>query len=236
MTDQPVKSRKVRKPKKQKIKQGHKLVWLTLVILLVPCCIVGYVLVTSAKGQDRPVEGSRFSAQDLNPKIQESQLSAIQGELMTIPGVESATINLKSATLRVHLNMPDGATDEELTNAAEQAYAIVANYLPIETYFTNTAEGKNYDLQIDAYNYLVDEAHPAETWGFIQITKTGSGDKVVDNLTVARNPELSEQVRYREPEVPAVPETPAEGEILNPEAVDPNAIDPNTGLPYNQGQ
>lgn len=202
MAQEPVKSKKVRKPKKQKVRQGHKLVWLTLIIILVPCLIVGYVLLTSAKGTDKPVEGSRFSASDLNPKIQENQISAIQGELMNIPGIESATINLKSATLRVHLNMTDGMSDEELNNAAEQAYGIVAAYLPIETYFTNTADGKNYDLQIDAYNYLIDEAHPAEGQRFIQITKTSAGNKVTDNLTVARNPELSESVRYTPPAVP----------------------------------
>lgn len=196
MTAQPVKSQKVRKPKKQKVKQGHKLVWLTLIIILVPCLIVGYVLLTSAKGTDQPVEGSRFSSADLNPKIQDNQISAIQGELMNIPGIESATINLKSATLRVHLNMQDGVSDADLNNAAEQAYGIVAGYLPIETYFTNSADGKNYDLQIDAYNYLIDEAHPAEGQGFIQITKTSAGNKVVDNLTVARNQELADSVRY----------------------------------------
>lgn len=215
MADTPVKRKRVRKPRKQKVKQGHKLVWITLAIILIPLVIVGYVLLTSAQGSDQPVEGSRFSANDLNPKIEDSQIADIQGQLMTIPGVETATIDLKSATLRVHLNMQDGASDEELENGANQAWDIVNSILPIETYFTNTTDGKNYDLQIDSYNYLVDDAHPAEGWRFIKITKTGSGERTVDNMTQAKNPDLADQVRNRNVQVPqaaAPEETPAEGE------------------------
>lgn len=199
MTDTPVKSKKVRKPKKQKVKQGHKLVWLTLLIILIPCVIVGYVLLVSAQESDQPVEGSRFSSTDLNPKIQDSQISAIQGELMGISGVESATINLKSATLRIHLNMQDDASDAMLDSAVDQAYDIVNNYLPIDTYFTNTSDGKNYDLEIDAYNYLVDDTHPSDGWKFVKVTKTAGGTRTYDNLTTAKDPQLSEDVRYVAP-------------------------------------
>ena len=47
MPIEPVKVKKTRKPKKQKVKQGHKLVWLTLIIILIPVAIVGYVLMLS---------------------------------------------------------------------------------------------------------------------------------------------------------------------------------------------
>ena len=47
----------------------------------------------------------------------------------------------------------------------------MSNHLPIETYFTNTAEGKNYDLEIDSYNYLVDDTHPQEGWRFMNLLK-----------------------------------------------------------------
>ena len=40
--------------------QGHKLVWFTVIIIMIPVVIVGYVLLTSLGGQNRPVEGSRF--------------------------------------------------------------------------------------------------------------------------------------------------------------------------------
>lgn len=78
---------------------------------------------------------------------------------MNIEGVESATMDMKSATLRIHLNMQDGYDEDGLTNAAEAAYGIVNNVLPIDTYFTNSNDSKNYDLEIDSYNFLVDADH-----------------------------------------------------------------------------
>lgn len=209
----PVKAKKVKKPKKQKVKQGHKLVWLTLIIILIPVVIIGYILLVSARESDQPVIGNRFGANDLNPKITQEQVNGIQNELMNIAGVESASANLKSATLRVHLNMVDDAGDDVLTDAANQAWNVVANWLPTETYFTNTADGKNYDLEIDAYNYLVDDSHPYENWHFVKLTKTGAGDWTLDNLTQPKNPELSQNVRYHgavQDQAPAAEETPEE--------------------------
>lgn len=198
---QPTK-RRVSKPKKQKVKQGHKLVWLTLLIVLVPMLVVGYVLLTSAKESDQPVEGNRFSISDLNPRIQESQIAAIQNDLMGIGGVEGATVDLKSATLRAHLNMVDSADYDILTAAAVQAYDIVNNYLPIETYFTNSADGKNYDLEIDVYNYLVDDTHPQDGWRVVKIFKSGAGERVVDTLTQPKNAELAQSVKNRSAQSP----------------------------------
>ena len=208
MADTPVK--KVRKPKKQKVKQGHKLVWLTLIIILVPVLIVGYELYTSAQSSGRPVIGSRFSQDDLQPKIPESALNSIQGELMTIDGVESATVNLKSATLRIHLNFRDDLPLEHLNNGAEVAYNIVNNYLPIDTYFTNTADSKNYDLEIDAYNFLVDDSHPVENQVFMKILKNGAGQKTTDVMSQPRNAELAAQVKQGGQPVVEQQEAPAE--------------------------
>ena len=207
-------NRKVSKPKKQKVKQGHKLVWLTLIILIIPVVVVGYVLLTSASESDQPVVGNRFDPQDLNPKIQETEINSIQGELMSIGGMETATVTLKSATLRIHLNMVDSADNATLQAAADQAYQIVSNHLPIETYFTNTAEGKNYDLEIDSYNYLVDDTHPQEGWRFIKVSKSGAGQKVTDIITEPRNAELAQQVRTSTPQ--ATTDTPPAEEAQEP--------------------
>lgn len=193
MAEKPIK--KVRKPKKQKVKQGHKLVWLTLLIILIPVAIVGYVLFTSAQGNDKPVEGSRFSSTDLSPKIDQNVLTTIQNDLLSIDGVESATINLKSATLRAHLNMQDGLDTDTIANVAEQAYSIINAYLPIDTYFTDTGDSKNYDLEIDAYNYMVDDSHPLEGQVYIKITKNGAGNKVVDNMNSPKNADLAASVK-----------------------------------------
>ncbi len=177
-------------------KQGHKLVWFTLIIIAIPVVIVAYVLLTSMGGQGEPVVGNRFNGEDLNPSITEEAMNSIQEQASGIGGVEEATINLKSATLRVHLNMDDSYTQDQIQAASDQAYEIVAATLPIDQYFTNREDAKMYDLEIDAYNYIVDDSHPAEGQIYIKTTKTGAAtDRVTDVMTTAKDPELVAQIK-----------------------------------------
>ena len=177
-------------------KQGHKLVWFTLIIIAIPVVIVAYVLLTSMGGQGEPVVGSRFNGEDLNPSITEEAMNSIQEQVSGIGGVEEVTINLKSATLRVHLNMDDSYTQDQIQAASDQAYEIVAATLPIDQYFTNREDAKMYDLEIDVYNYIVDDSHPAEGQIYIKTTKTGAAtDRVTDVMTTAKDPELVAQIK-----------------------------------------
>jgi hypothetical protein len=145
--------------------------------------------------QNAPVAGNRFTGNDISPQITNTAVSELESEMLSIEGVESASANLLSATLRVHLNMVDDASEELVNSAIEQAYEIVNTTLPIETYFTNTDDGKMYDLEIDAYNYIVDADHPAEQQIYIVLTKTGAGNKVVDVMTTAKDPELVSEIK-----------------------------------------
>ena len=177
-------------------KQGHKLVWFTLIIIAIPVVIVVYVLLTSMGGQGEPVVGNRFNDEDLNPSITEEAMNSIQEQASGIGGVEEVTINLKSATLRVHLNMDDSYTQDQIQAASDQAYEIVAATLPIDQYFTNREDAKMYDLEIDTYNYIVDDSHPAEGQIYIKTTKTGAAtDRVTDVMTTAKDPELVAQIK-----------------------------------------
>lgn len=177
-------------------KQGHKLVWFTLIIIAIPVVIVAYVLLTSMGGQGEPVVGNRFNGEDLNSSITEEAMNSIQEQVSGIGGVEEATINLKSATLRVHLNMDDSYTQDQIQAASDQAYEIVAATLPIDQYFTNREDAKMYDLEIDVYNYIVDDSHPAEGQIYIKTTKTGAAtDRVTDVMTTAKDPELVAQIK-----------------------------------------
>lgn len=177
-------------------KQGHKLVWFTLIIIAIPVVIVAYVLLTSMGGQGEPVVGNRFNGEDLNPSITEEAMNSIQEQASGIGGVEEVTINLKSATLRVHLNMNDSYTQDQIQAASDQVYEIVAATLPIDQYFTNREDAKMYDLEIDVYNYIVDDSHPAEGQIYIKTTKTGAAtDRVTDVMTTAKDPELVAQIK-----------------------------------------
>lgn len=195
MASNKTKPKKTQK-KNTESKQGHKLVWFTLIIIAIPVVIVAYVLLTSMGGQGEPVVGNRFNGEDLNPSITEEAMNSIQEQVSGIGGVEEATINLKSATLRVHLNMDDSYTQDQIQAASDQAYEIVAATLPIDQYFTNREDAKMYDLEIDAYNYIVDDSHPAEGQIYIKTTKTGAAtDRVTDVMTTAKDPELVAQIK-----------------------------------------
>ena len=53
-----------------------------------------------------------------------------------------------------------------------------------------------YDLEIDVYNYIVDDSHPAEGQIYIKTTKTGAAtDRVTDVMTTAKDPELVAQIK-----------------------------------------
>lgn len=189
------------KPKKEKKvktkpKQGHKLVWFTLIIIAVPFVIVGYVLLTSIGGQNKPVVGNRFQGSDLDPKITEESMNSIQEQASSIDGVEAATINLNSATLRLHLDMDDGYSQDQIQSAVDQSYEIINSVLPIDQYFTNREDAKMYDLEIDVYNWIVDDSHSSDGQIYIKCTKTGAaGDKVVDVMTTPKNQDLVNQIK-----------------------------------------
>ena len=171
--------------------QGHKLVWFTVIIIMIPVVIVGYVLLASLGGQNRPVEGSRFSKKYLDPAI-----STLESALSNIENVEKVSVNLLSATLRVHIDLIDSATDDVASAAINSAYSVINEQLPIDTYFTNKDGSKMYDLEIDSYNYLIDDTHTADGWTYLKLTKTGASDgPVTDNMTVAKDAELSNQLK-----------------------------------------
>lgn len=204
-------------PRQQKQKQGHKLVWLTLIIIAIPVVIVGYVLLTSLDEQNQPVEGIRFSSTDLNPSITNQQMKSIESSIKSIDGVEKATMNLKSATLRLHLNVDDSLDRDTVYNILEQARDIVNTELPFDTYFTNTEEGKNYDVEIDVYNWIIDDAHPADGQIYFKLTKTGAGGIVVDEISSAKNWDLVNSIVRNGSE--EVVEESGEGENTEPEEV-----------------
>lgn len=196
------KMKKVKRPHKlkdttkpQKKKQGHKLVWLTILVIAIPCAIVGYVLFTSMGTQNKPVAGSRFGKGDLTPKITKSNISDIKNSLSAIEGVENVSVNLKSATLRILVDMVDDANGDMAWSIVDQSANAVYAVCPSETYFTNNEEGKQYDVEINVYNWQVDDMHTTEGQIYLMYIKTGAGYPTVDNMNDARNWEIVSQIR-----------------------------------------
>lgn len=176
--------------KKNKPRQGHKLVWFALIVIAVPCAIVAMVLLQSMGAQNNPVTGSRFSKNDLNPSISKSEMNKVLDSInANVGSIESITINLKSATLRVNINADDAVDEATVTSMVDQVYDQVNAVLPIDTYFTNKEDSKMYDLEINVYNWTVDNKHP-DGQIYVQCTKTGAGNRVVDVLTTPKDKDL----------------------------------------------
>lgn len=177
-------------------KQGHKILLFTLAVILVPTSFVGYTLLTSIDGQGKPVAGERFSKDDLNPFIEKKDIKALEESLNSLESVEKASVDMPSATLRVHLDLTDDASEETAQKALDNAYNVVNNLLPVDVYFTNKEGSKMYDLEIDSYNYLIDDVHTTNGWVYLKLTKTGSAKKpTIDNMNKPRDEELSNKLK-----------------------------------------
>lgn len=187
-----------KKKKHKKPKQGHLLVWIALAVVLIPTVIIGVIVMTSTENSGSPVVGSRFSETDLNPAISEDQIAKVQ-EAVQFDGVEGVEVNLKSATLRINLDLTDSINGNQVDyvkEIAEKAYEEVDAILPVKTYFTQKEDGKMYDLSINVFNYAqVSEEQPADNWVYVCLTKTSASEqKVVDVLSEARDVETAKEV------------------------------------------
>ena len=185
--------------KKNAGKQSHILVWIAAAVILIPTILVGVVVMTSTENSGTPVVGSRFSETDLNPAITDDQITQIEAAMKELDYAESVEVNLKSATLRINIDLDDivDEVDEELVEKlASQAYDKVDAILPVETYFTQQSDAKMYDLSINVYNYSsFDEEHTEDHWIYVCLTKTSASEKsVVDVLSVPRDEETAEAV------------------------------------------
>ena len=185
--------------KKNAGKQSHILVWIAAAVILIPTILVGVVVMTSTENSGTPVVGSRFYKTDLNPAITDDQITQIEAAMKELDYAESVEVNLKSATLRINIDLDDivDEVDEELVKKlASQAYDKVDAILPVETYFTQQSDAKMYDLSINVYNYSsFDEEHTEDHWIYVCLTKTSASEKsVVDVLSVPRDEETAEAV------------------------------------------
>ena len=188
------KMKKVNKPHKikdttkpKKARQGHKLVWLTLIVIAIPCALVAYILIASMGTQNTPVTGNRFGKEDLNPAITKSMQQEILASLEQMDWIDSVSLDLKSATLRVMIDSVDDSTLESTSIMIDDAVNRINAICPLDTYFTNTESSKMYDLEINIYNYIVDDAHTLDGQIYLMYTKTGAGSAVIDNMNDAKN-------------------------------------------------
>lgn len=186
-------------------KRPHVILWLGVIILIVPCVILGAVLFSSLENANEPVVGSRFD-HSLSTKITEADLENVRN-VFDYENIDKIEVNLKSATLRILINTADSMSQEDIAWIVDNAYEKVNSILPIETYFTNNINGKMYDLEIHVYNVTDDQGQGTKI--YYAKTKTGAASEAVTDIYSApKNPEVSEGVLNP----PVEEEVPAEGE------------------------
>lgn len=182
--------------KKKTKKEPNWILRITIIVLLIPIVVVVYSLISSIENKGEPVFADRFDDQ-LKNEISEEQIKAVEAALV-YDGVESVTVNLKSATLRVSINAVDTMDRGSLEAIANDAYAKITSILPVDQYFTNLSEGdkqiKMYDLEVHAYNFIpTDETQGGQL--YIQISKNApSADVVTSWLSDVKNEEVRKSV------------------------------------------
>lgn len=174
-----------------KLKKPHVILWLGIIIVLVPCIILGVVLMNSLENSREPVVADRFK-NELNPAITETDLASIRSNL-NYDNIDNLEVNLISATLRVMINTSDDMAEGDLLWILNDAADKIAAVLPIETYFTNSAATKMYDLEIHVYNTTKGSEALQQIY-YVKTKNAANEDWVIDNYTVAKNPELAKSI------------------------------------------
>ncbi|MEG1066341.1 MAG: hypothetical protein RR929_05015 [Erysipelotrichaceae bacterium] len=162
-------------------------IWIVIGILIVPTLLFGSMLLQALENTGEPIVGDRFK-DELDPEISEDLLAKLNSGVK-IDGAK-VTINLKSATLRVMVDLPDDASTEAISNAVLSAYDQVDKITPIATYFTNKEEVKMYDIEVHGYNFV--ESTPEKKNTHIVKFKTGAAKEPgINNMSVPTKEEVS---------------------------------------------
>lgn len=165
-----------------------------VIVILVPLLFLGYIYISAKENSGKPTVGSRFD-DSLNPAITEQQLEDVK-KAVVFDGTDKVEVNLISATLRITIDAADDASSDTINQLMEQAYEKTVAILPVETYFSNNKESdKMYDLEVHVFNYIPDEAKPAEQQIYMVKTKTsGATEPNVSVPTTPKNEEVANEL------------------------------------------
>lgn len=192
-------AKKVKKKTQSKAKNVDKqkrksiiLYWIAGIVILIPLLLLGYIYISTKEAAGKPTIGSRFD-NSLDPAITDEQVTKVKDSLK-LSGVDSVEVNLKSATLRITLDMKDTSSLEDVKKTVHNAYNKVNSILPVKTYFTNKKDVKMYDLDIHVYNFIPKD-DSTKGWAYMEKTKNASAKKpVTDTISKARNKKVSDKL------------------------------------------
>lgn len=193
-SDSMAKGKKEKKAKKVKVKKDRLgfnwFFWLSFIVLMVPVCFFLYLLYSAAQETHTPIIGERINTEIIH-MIDEDQKSAVESRLKQLDGVEGCAVNLIVETMRIELDVRDDMTSEEMNDLVLQAYEAVNEILPVETYFTQQEDYKQYDLEIYAYDDM-----KLDEFRLILINKNSKMDTyLVQTLSDPKNEEIAAELK-----------------------------------------
>ncbi len=168
--------------------------WICLVLVVIPIAVFAWMIISAALDTGTPILGNRYK-NDLDPAITKSELEEIKSATSNISGVQSASVELATATLRVYADIDDDASVESCKTIANEVYRAITSTLDANVYFSQHDGMKMYDLEVHVYNKMPKESND-DSFNYVIETKTSSMDEpIAQVVSEPINAELAQQLR-----------------------------------------
>ncbi|MBQ4251613.1 MAG: hypothetical protein II704_01050 [Erysipelotrichaceae bacterium] len=142
---------KKKRVKKNPYKLGFNwFFWVSFFVILIPVCYFIYLLWMASQETHTPILGDRIK-HTIQFAIDEDQLRIIEKDVNELPGVENAKVNLIVETVRIDVNTDDTLKEDDLLKINQDIYGIVNEVLPVDKYFSQHDDYKQYDLEITSF-------------------------------------------------------------------------------------
>lgn len=190
-----------KKPRRKISFGGWFLILSTLIVLSI-AGVFGWILWDAMQATGTITVGDRFQL-ELNPAIDQTKVDELKTALTAEPFAVETSVNLKSATLRIIVQVKPELTDAELAAAIVKIKDDVQALIPLETYFTSTPDVKMYDLEI----HLTNSKEPVSTETFkyhyfIFVKNANMLTWKIQEVSIAVNPTLADELRAKLNAVP----------------------------------
>lgn len=190
--------------KKQKQTKKHDwsyyAIIICLVLILIPSLWLGFTIVKASIESGKPLTGQRF-ANDHDPEITSDLQKKVEESLKESSEFESVSVSLKTATLRIQLKMKPDTSKEDASALIESAYDRAVEVLPVAEYFKTEGSKKQYDLEINLFNFTDVTKDNRGDFIYYQLVKNGNmEDKHIQLISESKDAELVERLKTEQAE------------------------------------
>lgn len=186
MKQKTPKTKKIRR----KISFGGWILLFSLTIVIIAGSAFAWILYGAISEKGHIIVGNRFQM-ELNPAIEKAKITEVKTAIEANSFAVKTSVNLRSATLRILVQIKAELTDVELAAAILKIKDDVNAALPIDTYFTSTPDIKMYDLEIQVYNGTEPVSTETFTYHhFILVKNANMVSWQIQDVSVAVNPEM----------------------------------------------